>query len=138
MSTNTTGIQWNRQDGIDISDFILGWFVPIGVISLVGIGDLSILGYSTSEVLFSGSGIEITIGWLVVIGGFAGAWLTNRIGQSWDDMEMVEQVAAGGSAVLIVGIPLVPALGDLVTGSDAIGVGAGMVLGAGYALIAYY
>jgi len=134
-----TGDSWlHREGSIDATDFVLGWAYPIAVVVLVGIGSFSLFGYSMSDVLWSATGAEVTVAWLVALLCLGGAWATNRAGEGFDDLDMIEQGAAGGAALLMIGIPFVPALNDLVLSSDSIGAVAGMILTGAYALLAYY
>ncbi|MFB6120978.1 MAG: hypothetical protein ABEJ68_07690 [Halobacteriaceae archaeon] len=128
----------HREGSIDVTDFVLGWAYPIAVVVLVGIGQFSLFGYSMSDVLWSATGAEVTIAWVVALVCLVGAWATNRANQSLDDMDEIEQAAAGGAALLMIGIPFVPALNNLVMSSQTVGAVAGMILTGAYALLAYY
>lgn len=128
----------HRTGSIDLTDYIMAPAFSVAAFVLVGIGSFSLYGYNLSMTLWSGSGATVTLAWLISTIALGSAWASNRMGDNWDDFDELESAAVIGGVVLLVGIPFVPFVNNAVTGSQAVGTVALVVLGALYTTLAYY
>lgn len=126
----------HRENGIDLLDYLMNAALILGVPALVGIGTFSILGYGMSDVLWSGSGSEVTIATSLVAAAYGVAWATNQA-DDFSDLDPVETVAVGGGLFVTFGIAFVPTISDLVMGSDVWGLLAAALLYGGYTVLSY-
>jgi len=138
MAANTLDGLMHRTGSIDLTDYIAAPAFSVAAFVLVGIGSFSLYGYDLSMTLWSGSGATLTLAWLITVIALGSAWATNRMGDNWDDFDEFESAAVVTGGVLLVGIPFVPFINDLVTGSQIAGTIALVVLGGLYTVLAYY
>jgi len=137
MSTSIEGLM-HRTGSIDLTDYIGVPAFSLAAVVLTSIGSFSIYGFDLSMTLWSGSGATITLAWLIAVVSLGAAWTTNRMGDNWDDFDEFESAAVVTGGVLLVGIPFVPFINDLVTGSQIAGTIALAVLSGLYTVLAYY
>lgn len=128
----------HTEGGFDLQDVIAAPLFSLAAVVLTGIGTFSIFGYSMDQTLFSGSGVSLSLALIVAVLALAASWATNRAGDGWDDLDEIESVAVGGGLVIIVGMAFIPAIQDLVLGSQAIGAFAFILLSSAYTVTAWY
>ena len=137
MATNDV-FSLHTEGGFDLLDLIGAPAFGLAAVVLSGIGTFSLMGFSLSEVVFSSSSISITWAMLVAALLLGASWVTNRAGESWDDLDEFESAAVAGGVLVVAGLAIVPAFQDWVLGSDIIGVAAFLALSAAYTVLAWY
>lgn len=134
----TTSELIHSKGSIDLFDYIGFPLYGLAIVTMTGIGTFSIYGYDLTTVLYSFSGGEITTANVIAIGLLALGWVTNRAGDGFDDLDEWEAGTVVVGAVALLGIMFVPAVDDLVVGSDLWGTVALVALSGAYTVIGYY
>ena len=128
----------HSKGGFDLQDIVVAPAFSLAAVVLTGIGTFSMFGFSLSQTLLSGSGMSVSIAFVIALVGLAASWTTNRAGDGWDDLDELESVAVGTGMVVLFGMAFIPAIQDLVLGSQAIGAVAFLGLSAAYTVTAWY
>lgn len=128
----------HTKGGIDLQDLIVAPLFSLAAVVLTGIGSFTLFGYSLDQSLLSGSGASISIAFLVATLALVASWATNRAGDGWDDLDELESAAVGGGVIILVGMAFIPAIQDLVLGSQAVGTLGFLFLSASYTVTAWY
>lgn len=138
MATNNSLLDSfiHRAHGISAADYVVQALLLTGIPALVGIGSYTLLGYDTASVIWSGSGWEVTIGFVLVAASFVISWMTNQA-DDFSDFDEIETAAVIGGVIVAFGVSFVPAIGDLITGSDVWGIVGAAVLYGAYTVLAY-
>lgn len=123
------------QGTFDKEDIGLATIFALSAASTVGIADVTAFGWALTDVVYTTSGVELTLGTILAAAAFAGAYVTNDV--ALDRLQDEYRYAALGTAAMIVAIPLVPELHNMVTSNDYLAVGAVAVQSAGYAAVSY-
>ena len=137
MATNDV-FSLHTKGGFDLQDLLGAPAFGVAALVLSGIGTFTVFGYSLGDTLWSGSGATISIAFVVAALLLAASWMTNRAGDTWDDLDELESVAVGGGAVILAGLAFVPAVQDFILGSEAVGLVAFILLSAAYTVVAWY
>jgi len=137
-TSNSDLFSLHTKGGFDLQDLIVAPAFSLAAVVLTGIGTFSMFGFSLSETLLSGSGMSVSIAFIVALVALAASWTTNRAGDGWDDLDELESVAVGTGMVVLFGMAFIPAIQDLVLGSQAIGTVAFLGLSAAYTVTAWY
>lgn len=138
MATRNQQLNLHKVGEIDWIDALLS---PVFLISTLAFTEavtftFNWISFDLNEVLWSGSGAEITMAMVLGLGCLAVAYGTNQI--SVDDWNQTETAIVAGVVVLHFAIAFVPAISDLVLQNVWVGVIVVLVNSAGYALVAYY
>jgi len=128
----------HTDGGFDLQDVVVAPLFSLAAVVITGIGTFTLFGYSLDQTLFSGSGVSISIAFVVGVIALAASWATNRAGDGWADLDELESLAVGGGIVVLVGMAFIPAVQDLVLGSQAAGAVAFIVLSSAYTVTAWY
>ncbi|MCG1002609.1 MULTISPECIES: hypothetical protein [Halobacterium] len=128
----------HTKGGFDLQDVIAAPLFSLAAVVITGIGSFTLFGYSLDQTLFSGSGISLSLAVVVAVVALAASWATNRAGDGWDDLDEIESVAVGGGLIVLVGMAFIPAIQDLVLGSQAAGAVAFILLSSAYTVTAWY
>jgi len=128
----------HTDGGFDLQDVVVAPLFSLAAVVITGIGTFTMFGYSLDQTLFSGSGVSVSIAFVVGVIALAASWATNRAGDGWDDLDELESLAVGGGIVVLVGMAFIPAVQDLVLGSQAAGAVAFIVLSSAYTVTAWY
>ncbi len=125
----------HRAGEIDLTDYLLGLSYLVSVIGATQIGQVSLYEHGMGDALWSGDGVTITVGFVIGLVSFAGAWATNQV--PLGELDEVETAAAIGVVVIFVAVSLIPPVREAVTGSQVWGSVAAVLSIAGYTLIAW-
>jgi len=128
----------HTKGGLDLQDLVVAPLYSLAAVVLTGIGSFTLYGYSLDQSLWSGSGVTITLAFIIALLGLGASWMTNRAGDGWDDLDDLESAAVGGGIILLLGMAFIPAVQDLVLGSQAAGTVAFLVLSGAYTVVAWY
>jgi len=128
----------HTKGGLDLQDLVVAPLYSLAAVVLTGIGSFTLYGYTLDQSLWSGSGVTISLAFVIALLGLAASWATNRAGDGWDDLDDLESVAVGGGVILLFGMAVVPAVQDLVLGSQAAGTAAFILLSGAYTVVAWY
>jgi len=128
----------HNKGGIDILDYVGAPAFGLSAVVLTGIGTFSMFGISLSETLLSGTGITVSIAFVIAFLLMGAAWFTNRAGDSWDDLDDVESYTVAGGMLFLLGVAFVPAISEAVASSNVMGVVAFMALSGAYTVLAWY
>ncbi|NIC01078.1 hypothetical protein [Halobacterium sp. R2-5] len=128
----------HTEGGFDLQDVVVAPLFSLAAVVVTGIGTFTLFGHSLDQTLFSGSGVSISLAFVIGVVALAASWATNRAGDGWDDLDELESIAVGGGLVVLVGMAFIPAIQDLVLGSQAIGAVAFILLSSAYTVTAWY
>jgi hypothetical protein len=134
----TDSISLHNQGDIDLLDYFGAPAFGLCAVVLTGIGTFSIFNTSLSETVFSATGVNVSIAFLVAAFLLIAAWFTNRAGDGWEDLDEFESVSVGGGVIVLVGVAFVPFISDLVAGSHVWGVVSFVLLSGAYTVLAWY
>jgi hypothetical protein len=120
---------------IDAEDAVISPLVIVAAFVLAGAASVSMFGYAFSDVAFTVSGVSPSIAFIVAAGGFAVAWLTNR--PDIDGLDQEYTILAGAGMLALVGMEFVPAVQNMVVGSDVLGFIAASLVGGAFYVVSY-
>ena len=128
----------HTKGGLDLQDLVVAPLYSLAAVVLTGIGSFTLYGYSLDQSLWSGSGVTISLAFIIALLGLGASWMTNRAGDGWGDLDDLESAAVGGGIILLLGMAFIPAVQDLVLGSQAAGTAAFVLLSGAYTVVAWY
>ena len=138
MATQSQGGLLHSVGSIDLLDYILAPVFVLSSVSMTGVGAFTVLGYGFSDVLWSLSGAELTLGFILGALALVAAWVSNRAGDRWDDFDDFESAAIVLGLVSMVGMVFVPVFRELVLGNEVVGIVVVLIHSAAYTVIGYY
>jgi cytosine/uracil/thiamine/allantoin permease len=109
---------------IDVIDAILAPVFAIAGAVTVGIADVSVMGYDLSTSVISTASQSISAASILAILAVAAAYVTNE-----PDFSRMGQTQTG--------VPLVPAIGDVVLGNDILGLAVLAIEAVGYYVLSW-
>lgn len=137
MATNDV-FSLHTKGGFDLQDLVVAPAFSLAAVVLTGIGTFSLFGHSLDQTLLSGSGMSVSLAFVIALVALVASWATNRAGDGWDDLDEIESAAVAGGGIVLVGMAFIPAVQDAVMGSQAIGAVAFLALSAAYTVTAWY
>jgi len=120
---------------VDSEDAILAPLFALAAGSAVGIANVSMFDRTLQDTALTLGGTDIAIGSFIAVAVLVVAWITNDADLSNLDDEYYYATIA--TAVLVVGVPFVPAISDFVTSNDFLALAAVIVQSAGFMAISY-
>ena len=120
---------------IDFEDAILSPLFVIAAAVSTGLATVTIFDTSLGGTMFSAGGQEIGYASVISVAVLGAAWVTNQ--PDLDNMDDMESYAVIGTAIAVVGVPLIPALHSFVTGNDLVSLIVMCVQAAGFYAVSY-
>lgn len=126
----------HEYGGIDVIDALVSPLFVASTIAVTALGTISVAGYGFSDALFTASGTDITIGWVLGTIALVAAFATNQV--NFNGFNQVEMYVVVGMLSAHFAVAFVPLVRDPITSSQILAVPFVMLMAAGYYLIAYY
>lgn len=120
---------------VDVSDAVLSPLFVASSLVAFGVGTITVSSFDLSAEFTSLGAESISWAFMISVAVLGIAYATNK--PSLDKLDEREMGAFVGTLVLVVGVEFVPALADLITGNELVGILAVMVSAAGYFVLSY-
>jgi hypothetical protein len=141
MATSNRYPNWLRNEqGVDLLDAVLAPFFVAATFVTGGLATVGLdqpITFYLDSVLYSASGLEVTLATVITFIVLGTAWFSNEA-TDWDEFNDVQAVIVGGMFALNAAIPLIPALSNAIDSLWYVGIFMVMLNGAGYYLISYW
>lgn len=124
---------------IDTEDAAVAAVFGLAAASQVGIADVSLFGYSMTDVLTQVSGQDVTVAMLISLGALGWVWVTNE-----PDLDKIERqygseylYASYATVALPVAVEVIPSVSDLIQSNDIFALASVAIMAIGFTALSY-